>query len=98
MNVYKDRADMITVYIEEAHAADEWFVHNEDDDNPILFVSLGQLVVESVMFNRNAMKIEFVLRMISSKVLDISFPYSSIQSQPITHLVPNTVHGPFVST
>lgn len=26
MDVYKDRADMITVYIEEAHAADEWFV------------------------------------------------------------------------
>ena len=24
MDVYKDRVDMVTVYIEEAHAADEW--------------------------------------------------------------------------
>lgn len=38
MDVYKDRADMITVYIEEAHAADEWFVHNKDNDDPISFV------------------------------------------------------------
>jgi hypothetical protein len=24
MDMYKDRVDMLTVYIEEAHASDEW--------------------------------------------------------------------------
>ena len=28
MDMYQDRVDMITIYIEEAHADDEWLVDN----------------------------------------------------------------------
>ena len=31
MDVYQDRVDMITIYIEEAHADDEWLVDKRTD-------------------------------------------------------------------
>ena len=31
MEIYKDCADLVTVYIEEAHAADEWLVNTEGE-------------------------------------------------------------------
>jgi hypothetical protein len=31
MDVYHDRVDMITIYIEEAHADDEWLVDKSTD-------------------------------------------------------------------